>query len=250
MDPKKLQNNPGALKIGQLLKTNKMAKLIELVLVFLIALVFIWIFKSSSNDDLIYNQAIIWLANVIMLGMVWLGIKLRGDNLKDFGFGFKTFDLRMALKIVLQSFLVFVLAIVGFMLGSVIMANITGVPQTTNMASYDYLKDNIPMLALTLLGVYFVSSFGEEVIYRAFLINRFMELGLKGKAGRFLAVLLSAVFFGLAHYGWGAMGIVQTGFMGLALGWSYFIFKKRIWTLVLAHAYMDTILMIQLYLGQ
>ena len=250
MNSKESKLNSLAQKIGQQLVKNKKAKVFELVLVFFIAFVFIWLFKSSNNDDLIYNQAIIWLANVMMLGMVWLGIKLRGGSLKDFGFGFKTFDLKLALKIVLQSLLVFVLAIVGFMLGSIIMANITGVPQTTNMASYDYLKDNIPMLALTLLGVYFVSSFGEEVIYRAFLINRFLELGLKGKSGKLLAVLFSAIFFGLAHYGWGTMGMVQTGFMGLALGWSYFLFKKRIWTLVLAHAYMDTILMIQLYLGQ
>lgn len=250
MNSKESKLNGLAQKIGQQLVKNKKAKVFELVLVFFIAFVFIWLFKSSNNDDLIYNQAIIWLANVMMLGMVWLGIKLRGDSLKDFGFGFKTFDLKLALKIVLQSLLVFILAIVGFMLGSIIMANITGVPQTTNMASYDYLKDNIPMLALTLLGVYFVSSFGEEVIYRAFLINRFLELGLKGKSGKLLAVLFSAIFFGLAHYGWGTMGMVQTGFMGLALGWSYFLFKKRIWTLVLAHAYMDTILMIQLYLGQ
>ena len=45
------------------------------------------------------------------------------------------------------------------------------------------------------------------------------------------------------------MGIVQTGFMGLALGICYVKLNKRLWILILAHAYMDTILMGQLYLA-
>ncbi len=115
------------------------------------------------------------------------------------------------------------------------------------MSSYTYLKDNIGMLFLTLGGVYIVSSFGEEVIYRAFLINRISELGLRGKAGKIIVVVMSSIVFGLAHYSWGIMGVVQTIFMGFALGCSYLYLKKRIWVLILAHAYMDTILMLQLY---
>ena len=41
----------------------------------------------------------------------------------------------------------------------------------------------------------------------------------------------------------------QTGFMGLVLGICYIKLKKRLWILILAHAYMDTILMVQLYLA-
>jgi len=85
------------------------------------------------------------------------------------------------------------------------MANITGIPEGADMANYDYLKDNIGMLILSLIGVYIVSSFGEEVIYRAFLINRISELGLDAKKARIVAVILSAVIFGLIHYSWGVL---------------------------------------------
>ena len=115
------------------------------------------------------------------------------------------------------------------------------------MSNYDYLKDNVFMLFLTLGGVYIVASFGEEVIYRAFLINRISELGLSDKKGKIVVVIISAIVFGFAHYSWGPMGIVQTTFMGLVLGFSYIYLKKKIWVLILAHAYMDTILMLQLY---
>ncbi len=105
------------------------------------------------------------------------------------------------------------------------------------------------MLLLTLGGVYIVSSFGEEVTYRAFLINRICQLGLDEKKGRIIAVILSSIVFGLVHYSWGPMGMVQTGFMGLSLGICYIKLKKRLWILILAHGYMDTLLMVQMYLA-
>ena len=182
-----------------------------------------------------------------MLVTVFTGIKLRGEGLNHFGFSFNKITWKIGLKMLLQSILVFILATAGFIIGSIIMANITGVPEGSNMGAYDYLKDNLGMLLLTLFGVYIVASFGEEVIYRAFLINRISELGLNSKVGKTIVVIISAIVFGLAHYSWGPMGIVQTSFMGLALSLCYFFLKKRIWVLILAHAYMDTILMLQLY---
>ena len=234
-------------KLGQLLKTNRLAKTVEIILVFLVAFLFIKVFGSNETSDLLYNQSIIWTANIMMLLMVFTGIKLRGEGLKHFGFSFKKVTWKIGLKTFLQSIIVFILALSGFVIGSIIMANITGIPESSDMSSYDYLKDNIWMLFLTLGGVYIVSSFGEEVIYRAFLINRISELGLNSKKGKILAVIISAIIFGLAHYSWGIMGVVQTSFMGLALGGSYLYLKKRIWVLIFAHAYMDTILMLQMY---
>jgi len=244
---KKQPGNAFFKQLGQHLRTNKLAKLVEIILVFLVAILFIMAFLSNKISDLLYNQAILWFANIIMLTLVFSGIKLRGEGLSHFGLSFKKITRKIGFKTFYQSILVFILATAGFIIGSIIMANITGIPESSDMSNYDYLKDNIGLLLLTLIGVYIVASFGEEVIYRAFLINRISELGLSGKAGKIIVVIISAIIFGLAHYSWGPMGIVQTTFMGLALGFSYIYLNKRIWVLILAHAYMDTILMLQLY---
>lgn len=236
-------------RVGYLLKTDKLAKAIELASVFVTAFLFIIMFLSNEDSDLIYNQAVIWFANIMMLSIVFTGIKLRGEGLSHFGFSFKKFNWKFGLKTIFQSVIVFILAMVGFIIGSIVMANIIGIPEGSDMSNYDYLKDNIWMLFLTLGGVYIVASFGEEVIYRAFLINRICELGISGKKGKTIVVMISAIVFGFAHYSWGPMGIVQTTFMGLALGLSYIYLNKKIWVLILAHAYMDTILMLQLYFG-
>jgi hypothetical protein len=64
-----------------------------------------------------------------------------------------------------------------------------------------------------------------------------------------MAVVISAVVFGLAHFDWGIVGILQTTFMGLALAISYLVVKRNLWVLVLAHAYIDTVLLVQMYIG-
>jgi len=236
-------------RLGQALNSNKLVKFSEIIFIFLIASGIIIIFVSDQPQDLIYNQAVIWCANIVMLILVFTGVKLRGESLSQFGLSVKRFNLKFALKTFLQSIVVFVLALGGFILASIIMANITGIPETSDMSAYNYISGNFGMLLLSLVGVYIVSSFGEEIVYRAFLINRISDLGPKTKTTRILAVLISSIIFGLAHYSWGPMGIIQTTFMGLALGYSYIYLKRRIWVLIIAHAYMDTILMVQMYLA-
>lgn len=237
-------------QLGKQLQNNRMYKIGEIIVLFVIVIAFVGLIVPNVGDNLILRQVIVWLANIIMLMYIWLGIKLRGETWSDFGLSLKPFSMRAAFKTFLLSILVLVLALVGFVIGSIIMANITGIPQASaDFSGYDYFKDNIWLLILTLVGVYIVSSFGEEVIYRGFLINRISELGQKTKKATIVAVIFSSIIFGLIHYDWGPMGVVQTGFMGLALGLCYIKLKKRLWILVLAHAYMDTILMLQLYLA-
>ena len=241
----KVQNT----KIGNQLQKNKLFKIGEILFLFIFAFFFILLILPLAGNNPILKQTVLWIANILMLIYVWIGLKLRGESWKDFGLTFKPISWGDSIKLLLLSLLVFVLALAGFIIGSIIMANITGIPEGANMTGYDYLKDNIGMLLLTLAGVYIVSSFGEEVIYRGFLITRISQIGTDSKKATIIAIILSSIIFGLIHYSWGPMGMVQTGFMGLALGICYIKLKRRLWILILAHAYMDTILMVQMYLA-
>ncbi|MCP4553340.1 MAG: CPBP family intramembrane metalloprotease [Bacteroidetes bacterium] len=232
-----------------LLSNNKFIKIGEFVLLFIIAFGFIKIFTPFAGDNIVHKQLVIWFANILMLIYVWIGIKVRGQKLTYFGISFGKITLKECFRTFLISIGVFIAAVAAFILGSIIMANISGIPESSDMSNYKYLQDNIGMLILTLIGTYIVASFGEEIIYRGFIINRLIELGLDSKFGRSLVIIISAIIFGLVHYQWGPMGIVQTGFMGAVLGYFYLKLKKRIWILVLAHGYMDTILMTQMYLS-
>ena len=241
--------NTMATGLGRALLTSKLAQVSEIVVVFIIPLSMIMGAEPLVGENSLARQGVVWVAYVLMLGMVWLGLRLRGQGWGHLGLSIRLAKRRIVVRAVLQSFVVFVAGVAAFVVGAVVMANIVGMPEAADMSGYDYLRGNLPMFILALVGVYIVSSFGEEVIYRAFLINRIAELCSGGKAAWRLAVVISSIAFGLVHFSWGLTGMVQTGFMGLALGVSYLVVRRNLWVTILAHAYMDTILLLQMYLA-
>jgi len=223
------------------------ARLVEIVLIFTVGLGLIQLLLPLAGDQAVLKQLVVWTANILMLLLIGTGMRLRGDRLQDWGIAFRPLGLAQFFRKILQSLGIFILATLAFVLASVVMANFTEIPESADMSDYAYMQDNLPMLLLTLLGVWIVSSFGEEVIYRAYLINQLLNIGIVGKVANGIAVLISAIIFGLIHYEWGAMGMAQTTAMGLVLGIFYLRLGKKLWPLVLAHAYMDTLLMLQMY---
>ena len=155
---------------------------------------------------------------------------------------------RSVIRTVLQSIAVFFAALGSVVVVAVVMAIIFGRPEGADMSGYAYLSGNLPMLFLVLAAVYINASFGEEVIYRGFLITRIAELGSGSKRAWWLGVLISSLIFGLIHSDWALVGIVQMAFMGLALGVSYLAVRRNLWVTILAHGYLDTILIVQMYL--
>ncbi len=92
-----------------------------------------------------------------------------------------------------------------------------------------------------------VHSSARDTRTGAFLMNRIAELGSGSRAAWAWAVVLSSLAFGAAHYTWGFAGMVQPTFMGLALGVSYLVVGRNLWVTILAHGYMDTMLLLQMY---
>lgn len=85
--------------------------------------------------------------------------------------------------------------------------------------TFDYLKGNLMALALTLVVVAWgTAAFGEEIVFRGFILNRLHEcLGSK-KGTLLIAIIIHAVLFGLAHWPHGLRGIISTGVIALMLG--------------------------------
>ena len=194
--------------LGRSLERSRTAQLAEIVCVFASAAVIIAVGWKLVGDSQLARQGVAWVANVVMLALVWIGLRVRGQDWKHFGLNVRYLGLRALGKTVLQSLLVLAATIVAFLVASILMTNLAGQPESADMSGYNYLQGNLPMLLLALAGVYIVSSFGEEVIFRGFLINRLAEFGHGGKNAWRIAALISSVIFGLAHFAWGTVGIV------------------------------------------
>lgn len=232
---------------GRELLTSKPLQAAELVGVLVVGASTIMVGVAISGGGTVASIGSVWAANLLMLAVVYGGLRSRGQSWSHLGLNPGPLSSKTIMVTVLNSVPVFVVAVIAFAAGAIVMATLFGRPEPADMSKYDYLKGNLVMTLVAIGSVYVVSSFAEEVIYRGFLITRVSELAGEGKSAWCLAVVFSSLIFGLVHSDWGLAGIVQASCMGLALGASYLLVQRNLWVIILAHAYLDTILVLQMY---
>lgn len=225
------------------------ARLGEILSVFVVASAVVVAGIRFTGDDPIAGQAVIWAAYAAMIAVIWAGLRLRGEGWSHLGLAFGRPSWRSVGKAVLLSIAVLIAALAAFVLGSIVAAPLFGLPAQADFSRYNPLRGNLPLLLVVLPGVWLVSSLGEEIVFRGFLITRGAELGGGGKIAWRGAVLLSAIVFGLAHYAWGPTGVVQTTLLGLAMGAAFLLVRRNLWVTVLTHVYLDTLLLVPMYLA-
>ena len=191
--------------------------------------------------------ASIWIANLLMLLCIYGSLVRRKHSWQDLGLNHQ--QLLPVHKLIGKSLVVFLAAMGAFVAGAIVAANLVGIPEPADMSKYDYLQGNIGLTVLALCSVYLVSSFAEEVIYRGYLLSRLLEVAGASKLGKAFALFTSSAVFGAVHSDWGIAGMIQATCMGLALGAAFMLLRRKLWILILAHAYMDTILIVQMYFG-
>jgi len=229
--------------------TGAARNLREILLVFLVAFVIVAVGWRIVGSNALARQAVVWAANVAMLLTIWLALRARGQGWAHLGLPFRFGGGRALIRAAVRAVLVLVAALAAFVAGSILATPLAPAAGAADMSGYDYLQGNLPMLLAALAAVYVVSSFGEEVVYRGFLMTRVAESGGNTKLAWGAALATSAVVFGAVHFDWGIVGVVQTTCMGLVLAAAYLLVKRNLWVLVLAHAAMDTLLLVQVYLG-
>lgn len=116
---------------------------------------------------------------------------------------------------------------------------------------FNHVEGNLPAYLLMMLLVWTHGSLFEELLFRAFLINRGSAALGGGLKADLVAVLLSSVFFGYRHYYYqGIKGAIITGSIGLGLSLLYLWFgRSNILPLILGHGLVNTLSQTQRYLG-
>lgn len=229
---------------------NLRTQLAEIAQVFAVGAIIILVGIRFSGDNPLAGQVVIWLAYASMIAVIHAALRRRGQGWSHLGLTFSGLSWPSFRRALWQSLLVLVAAVAAFVLGSLIGAPLFGLPEQADYSRYNPLRGNLLLLLITLPSVWLVSSVGEEIVFRGFLITRVAEFWSRGKSAWGVAVVVSAVMFGLVHYAWGPTGIVQTTFMGLALGVAYGWVRRNLWVTILTHLYMDTMLLIPLYFAE
>jgi membrane protease YdiL (CAAX protease family) len=116
-----------------------------------------------------------------------------------------------------------------------------------DLSHLDAIQGNLPLLIFALILVWITAALLQEIVYRAFLINALDILLGRNEFSPWLAVIISAVIFGLMHAWQGLGGILSTACLGLIFGLFYLINGRRLWPIIIIHGLLDTITFISIY---
>lgn len=114
---------------------------------------------------------------------------------------------------------------------------------------YDFIRNKLSNLILTLIAAWIIGGFYEEIVFRGFILTTIHKWFAKSKNSFLMAGLLTSILFGLYHWQQGIFGIVSSflgGVLWMFLLWRY---KGNLWYPIISHALYDTIALIMIYFG-
>ena len=118
-----------------------------------------------------------------------------------------------------------------------------------DISSYEGIEGNNGLLAIYLTVSWTTAGFGEEMIFRGFLMAGLARCLGMSKAAWIAAVIISSILFGLIHIQTGAGGVLTTGINGAILARLYLMSRRAIWAAYIAHGLTNTIGFLLIYSG-
>lgn len=142
-------------------------------------------------------------------------------------------------------------AAVRILLGQFVIEPIAGFfwPAPASPALANEITGNIKIAAIALLLVWTFAAFGEEIVYRGYLLTRAADIGKRSTTAYWIGIVVVSILFGYGHYYKGPSGIVDSGVAGLILGVAYMVAGKNLWASVLTHGFIDTFGVIDAFFG-
>ncbi len=119
-----------------------------------------------------------------------------------------------------------------------------------DLSSFTAVRGNLKFALAMIALIWVLAAFGEELVYRGYLMNRIADLGRGTRTAWIVSLFLISALFGFAHYQQGLTGIIEEGSDGLILGLMYLGYRRNLAIPIVAHGVCDTIDIVLLFLGK
>jgi len=124
---------------------------------------------------------------------------------------------------------------------------LTGVP--IDYSSMEQVRGNLPTAIIWLLIVWATAAFGEEIIFRGYLMRQFIKFFGDSKVSILINILLIAAFFGYMHMQQGITGQLVTMSVGSILSLIFYLRKYDLWFMIIVHGVFNTLGILSFYFG-
>lgn len=118
-----------------------------------------------------------------------------------------------------------------------------------DLSDFQAIHGNVKLLLLFVVLSWTLAAFGEEMVWRGYLMNRVADLGGRTRLAWAVSLIAVHVMFGFAHSYQGITGILDEGLMGLLLGLIYLGAGRNLWVPIIAHGISDTTDFLLIFLG-
>lgn len=227
------------------MKSENYKRVVEILIVLIIPAVVISYgnyLGIESNTGLLLSGILGYLLYIGLTVTVFRRNKL---NILDFGFNTRR---KIPATVLLGLGLFLLMAIIYFIIGNLAAVLFKDILPPTDLTRFDSLKGNNLFLVFTIIASWTTITFGEEIVYRVFLVNWLHRIFEDSKTSKYiLSIVLSGLMFGLAHFIEGPVGFITTTSMGILFSWVYIKSNKNIWITIIAHGLLNTVRFLFIY---
>jgi len=187
----------------------------------------------------------IYLSKTIYLfPLAWASLRLRGWRWRDVGLASsgnwkKTLLVSLICGVAMELLELFV--------SQPLMMRWTG--KAPDLELFRALNGNVKWTALALFGAWTLAAFGEEMVFRGYLLNRIAGLVRSPRWAWMIGLIASSAVFGAAHLGQGITGQLENMLNGLLLGAIYLACRRNLAVPIITHGITDTLDLLLMFAG-
>lgn len=122
---------------------------------------------------------------------------------------------------------------------------LTGVP--IDYSSMAKLEGDLPTTIFWLLLVWITAGFGEEIIFRGYLMRQFVKFFGDSRVGLVINILVISLFFGYMHKQQGITGQIVAASTGALLCIIFYLRKYDLWFNIMVHGFFNTLGILSFY---
>ena len=121
--------------------------------------------------------------------------------------------------------------------------------QPIDFSEFDSFKGNLPAILSLFVLIWVSAAFGEEIVFRGYLMRQFTKFFGSSKISLVINILLFGFIFGLTHAYQGISGQILSGITGMILAIIFHIRKSDLWFNIAVHGFIDMAFLVYLYFG-
>ena len=179
-----------------------------------------------------------------LLVLVWVSLRLRRLQWREIGF-FRNRSWRATLGIGIAAGLA--LELFQLYVTQPLLVRLTG--KQPDLSDFASLTGNVKLTLILLMLAWTLAAFGEEIVWRGYLMNRVAGLGRRSRLAWICSLLAVNIAFGFSHSDQGLTGQIEESIAGIALG-AIYLGTGSLAVPIVAHGVADTLDFVLIYLGK